>query len=139
MDLAFEDAHQKSPRLIKAHELGLNEYQYRPRRALGERLAYDRRMIDLVDHLLPTQDAAIQGLSEGNMRALYTAVSTTSRHLLEVAAEHLSQFIAAARVTHEVAYIVEMVWELEKQPEVTFGVSQEDRISAKPTSEQASD
>jgi hypothetical protein len=57
MDLAFEDAHQKSPRLIKAHELGLNEYQYWPRRALGERLAYDRRMIDLIDHLLPTQDA----------------------------------------------------------------------------------
>ncbi len=120
-DILFEDAHELSPRLIKAREMRLDEYEYKTRRFLGERLAYDRRIVDLIDHLLITEETALQGLGQGNLRAIYVAVSSASRQLVEVAAEHIQRITAASRVTHEVAYTVEMVWEMEKQPNLTLG------------------
>ncbi len=120
-DILFEDAHERSPRLIKAREMRLDEYEYKTRRFLAERLAYDRRIIDLIDHLSITEESALKGLEEGSLRDLYVAVSSVSRQLIDATTEHIRQITAASRVTHEVAYTVEMVWEMEKQPDLTFG------------------
>lgn len=120
-DIHFEDAHELSPRLIKAREMRLDEYEYNTRRFMAERLAYDRRIVDFIDHILTTESGALDGLSKGNLRSLYVAVSSVSRQLLELAVEHTARTVAASRVTHEVAYTVEMVWEMERQPGLVVG------------------
>lgn len=88
---------------------------------MAERLAYDRRIVDFIDHILTTESGALDGLSKGNLRSLYVAVSSVSRQLLELAVEHTARTVAASRVTHEVAYTVEMVWEMERQPGLVVG------------------
>lgn len=117
-DIRFEDQHKESPKLQKALELGLNQYEYRPDRFLATRLTYDRRLIDLISHLVSCEEAATAGIRDGDIKALDNAISAPGRQLLETTADYLGRLIRDSRITHEVAYTVEMVWVAEGQPEL---------------------
>lgn len=114
-DIKFEDQHKQSPKLIKALELGLDEYEYKPNRFLAKTLTYDRRLIALIDHVLTGETLAVNALENGDLKTLYVAVSTVGRTTLEVAAEYLQHIVRDSRITHEVADTVEMVWAEDKQ------------------------
>jgi hypothetical protein len=108
-DIRFEEEHKQSPKLIKSLELGLDHYEYKPNRFLAQALAYDRRLIAVIEHLLASETVAVQALENGDLKTMYVAVSTIGRYTLEVAAEYLQHIVHDSRITHEVADTIEMV------------------------------
>lgn len=125
-DIAYEDTHRQSKKRMKAIELGLDSHEYNTDRFLAARLAYDRRLVDLIDHILLSEVPATRGVGGGDMSTLYKAVSSPMRTLLEVATDQLDSLVHQARVTHEVANTVEMIWADEQAQEEKAELTRQD-------------
>jgi hypothetical protein len=109
-DMALRLRHRESPKVKKALELGLGGFGYNPEAFTARALVYDRRVVQLIDHMLTGEQAAVASLEDGQIEGLYSAVSVSCRQLFEVVAEHIGRLTADARLTHEAADIVGMVW-----------------------------
>lgn len=109
-DLEMRLRHRDSPKVQKALEIGLGRFAYDPEGFTARALIYDRRAIQLIDHLLAGEAEAIASLEDGRIEGLYNAVSVSCRELFDVVGDHMRRMIADAKVSHEVADIVGMVW-----------------------------
>jgi hypothetical protein len=131
-DIKFEVRHRESPKYTKALELGLDQYEYRFAHFLAKRLTYDRRIVDLIEALLPGEQRALDGVESGDVQSAYTAVSVAGRRLAEVAAEYLGHLVHDSQITHETSSIVQTVWAAEDQGLAAMADQQIQQRAAQP-------
>ncbi len=115
-DVAFEDDHRKSPKLLKALEIGMDHYDYKPDTFLARALMYDARLLMLIDALLEVESAVQAAASEGDLKRLYRLLSTNGRTLALTTAEFLTHIVRDSQTTQETSNVVEFLWETEGNP-----------------------
>lgn len=115
----FAEIEDESPKLRKAQELGIHwpSSEFRTRNLAG-----DRRIIAMIDHLLLSEEAALDGLDSNDLKPSYVAVSSPGRTLAEHVCHHLLDVLSNSRLTHEMSDVVygELVKEGSVQPEFEF-------------------
>lgn len=116
-EIAHNAVPERSEKVLKAIELGLEEGEYSDAQFTARSVQHAQRLIAGIEHILALNSLLTKAGEAVSLEGLYALVSTPGRHLLLEASAYMSDAIRDARVTHEVSAIVEQTWAREGRPE----------------------